>query len=169
MSIAEELREIEEMYAQGTLTAEEFAQAKAKVLDGDAPPLADSQTARQIARLQQQNAVAQLDSDWETDREQYMLKGRYGSYSVPTESGSIVSVTIGLMLGVIWVVAGYALTSSRASSHAPGALLSLAGVIFAVYSVIASINSYGKAGQYREAEQRYQEERAQLLAESDEA
>lgn len=170
MSIADDLQKIEEMYAHGTLTREEFEQAKAKVLaeSAAAPAPQDSQTARQIAQLQQQNAVAQLDREWETERVQYMLRGGYGSRSVPTESGSIGSGIFCVGMGIVWLILGYSLTSSLRSSHFPSAIFPIFGVFFVVFGIVSGINSYAKAGQYREAEQRYQEKRARFLAGPDE-
>ena len=169
MSIAEELQKIEELYAHGTLTRDEFEQAKTKVLAEAAPPPvpADSQTARQIAELQRQNAVAQLDRDWDTERQQYMLRGRYGSRSVPTESGSIFSGIFVSAMGVLVLVLG-SITASHPDSRGTGALLPLLGVAVILVGIISSVSSYSKAGQYRDAEQRYQENRARLLAEPDE-
>ncbi len=168
MSIADDLQKIEEMYAHGTLTPEEFEQAKAKVLAADAipsPTQGNSQTARQIAELQRQNAVAQLDRDWESERVQYMLRGGYGSRSVPTESGSTFGGIFCVGLGIVWIILGYALTSSLHSSRTPGAIFPIFGVFFIVFGIVTGISSYAKAGQYQEAEQRYQEKRARLLAE----
>lgn len=167
MSIAEELQKIEEMYAHGALTQEEFEQAKAKVLTGDEPRqlAADSQTARQIAQLQRQNAVAQLDREWESERVQYMLRGGYGSRSVPTESGSIFGTIFCVGIGIVWVILGFTLTSSLHSSRTPSAIFPVFGVFFVVFGIVSGINSYAKAGQYREAEQRYQQKRARLMAE----
>ena len=172
MSIAEELRQIEEMYAHGTLTHDEFEQAKAKVLTaGESPtPAADSQTARQIAALQRQNAVAQLDREWEMEKEQYMVTGRYGSRSLPSEGGSLLGGLIIGGFGVFWTIFAFSITSGASAAGAPGiaSVFPFFGILFVVVGIGSSINSYSKAGQYREAEQRYQEKRAQMLAESDE-
>ena len=170
MSIADELRQIEEMYTQGTLTREEFEQAKAKALTTEAAPTqnaADSQTARQLAQLQRQNAVAQLDREWAMEREQYMVTGRYGSRSLPTESGSVFGGLLIGGFGVFWTILAFTITSGASAAGAPGiaTVFPFFGVLFILVGVGSSISSYSKAGQYREAEQRYQEKRARLLAE----
>ncbi len=173
MSIADELQKIEELYAHGTLTRDEFEQAKAKALTEAAPtpiPAADSQTARQIAQLQRQNAVAQLDREWEMEKEQYMVTGRYGSRSLPSEGGSLFGGLIIAGFGVFWTIFAFSITSGAASAGAPGiaSVFPFFGILFVIVGVGSSISSYFKAGQYREAAQRYQEKRARLLAEVDE-
>lgn len=170
MSIADDLQKIEEMYAHGTLTREEFEQAKAKVLAGDSvprQPSQDSQTARQIAQLQRQNAVAQLDREWEMEKEQYMDTNRYGSRSLPSEGGSLFGGLIIAGFGVFWTILAFSITSGASAAGAPGiaTVFPFFGVLFILVGVGSSISSYSKAGQYREAERRYQEKRARLLAE----
>ncbi len=172
MSIADELQKIEELYAHGTLTRDEFEQAKAKTLAaGESPtPAADSQTARQIAQIQRQNAVAQLDREWAMEREQYMVTGRYGSRSLPSEGGSLFGGLIIAGFGVFWTILAFTITSGASAAGAPGiaSVFPFFGVLFILAGIGSSISSYSKAGQYREAKQRYQDKRARLLTEPNE-
>ncbi len=148
MSIADELQKIEEMYAHGTLTAGEFAAAKAKLLDTEG----ETQAIRR-----QRSALAHLDLEWQKERRQYMVSGRNGVLSIPNETLSFLS---GLFLGGtgLWWLFG-----EHSTAYYP-----LYGLISLLAGMRVALTGYLKAENYRKAEQRYQEKRAGLLAKSDE-
>lgn len=168
MSNAEELQKIEALYAHGTLTREEFEQAKAKVLAADAMPRQpeqDSQTTRQMTELQQQNAVAELDCEWEAQKPKYMVLGGYSRY-LPSKGGSIFGGLVIGAFGVFWAIMTHPMSSGAAPAGAPGfdTIYPFLGIILILVGLGSSINSYVKAGRYQQAEQQYQEKRARLLA-----
>ena len=148
MSIADELQKIEEMYARGTLTAGEFAAAKAKLL------VAEDETQ---AALHQRSALARLDLEWQKERRQYMVSGRNGVLSIPNETLSLLS---GLFLGGIGL---WWLFGEHSTAYYP-----LYGLISLLAGMRVALTGYLKAENYRKAERRYQEKRARLLTEPDE-
>lgn len=159
MSLSDEINKLQELHAAGTLTDEEFARAKATVLgtdDGPSGPVDLDRTPDQLRQIQLQNEIAQLDREWALEREQYMVTGQYGSRHLPSEGGSIVAGVLIGGFGLCWTV-------FAASLGAP-AFFPFFGVVFILVGVGSCIYSFGKAGEYRAAHERYQRRRAELLA-----
>jgi len=155
MSIVDELKQLQDLHDHGTLTDEEFAEAKARIISGGP---SDQQV--QIASLQREqslaNQLAELDRSWEIEREQYMMTGRYGRRYLPTTGGSVVGAIVIAVFGLFWMV-------MASQTGAPG-IFPLFGVIFIVVGVGSALSGSGKAQQYREAESRYQSRRAELTS-----
>jgi hypothetical protein len=152
MSMADELRKLQELHDDGTLTAEEFAAAKATVLAGRP---ADSAVEGHLEEIRQQNDVAQLDREWAIEREQYMVAGRYGYRYLPNKGMSVLGGIIACAFGIFW-------TMMAASMGAPG-LFPAFGVLFILFGVGVSVYSFTKATRYEEARRRYQRRRSELL------
>src|SRR5262245_39381991 len=86
MNIADELRKLQDLHRSGVLTDEEFATAKAAVLAGNTTDDRAGNEPAMHAHLEEiklQNEVARLDREWELEREQYMVAGKYGYRYIP--------------------------------------------------------------------------------------
>jgi hypothetical protein len=151
MSIADELLKLNRLHQEGMLTDEEFEKAKAAVL---VAPLANP-ASEQLEEIRNQNEVAQLDREWQNERERYMISGRYGARYVPNRATSLIGGSVVAGFGTLWTI-------MAASMGAPG-LFPLFGVIFVVAGIGMSAYSFIKAGEYEQAYQRYQQRRAALL------
>ena len=149
MTLPEQIAQIEELHTRGTLTAGEFAAAKSKLLAAED----ETQAARH-----QRSALARLDLGWQNERRQYMVSGRNGVLSMPNETLSLLS---GLFLGGIGL---WWLFGEHSTAYYP-----LYGLISLLAGMRVALTGYLKAESYRKAERRYQEKRARLLAESNEA
>ncbi|HEY0734860.1 MAG TPA: SHOCT domain-containing protein [Herpetosiphonaceae bacterium] len=159
MSIAEEIEKLQVLHAQGALTDAEFSQAKATLLDrlsSEQPAAYSSELNQEMQYLRLQNEINQLDRDWDRERETYMVRGRYGSRYIPSEGTSLLGGIAIVGFGLFWTI-------STLEMGAPG-FFPLFGVIFIIFGAVTSFISYGKAGAYKEAEQRYQERRRQLAS-----
>lgn len=155
MSLADEIQKLQDLHGRGVLTDEEFARAKATVLagppaGGTADPAALDTHLRQI---QQQNELERLDREWKLEREKYMICGRYGSH-IPNEGWNLVGALVIGGFGIAW-------TMGAASMDAP-AIFPIFGIVFVVLGVGQCINGFFKAGEYDEAQRRYQQRRAKL-------
>src|SRR5262245_64098102 len=74
MTIADELRKLQELHDAGSLTDAEFAAAKAKVLSSQAAPSSagtDQAMRQHLQDIKRQNEVEQLDRQWALERDQY--------------------------------------------------------------------------------------------------
>ena len=158
MSLPEEIEKLQRLRQSGALTDEEFAQAKAAVLNAsmDARPEPSPASEEHLRTIELQNELARLDREWDMEREQYMSTTKYGKRYVPTEGGSIGGAVFTVVFGGIW-------TTFAASIGAPGFFL-LFGILFMALGVGAGISSFPKADAYRQAHERYQQRRAHLLA-----
>jgi hypothetical protein len=161
MSLAEELRKLRELHFSGALTDDEYSAAKAAVLDkyqGKEAPRSevDPSMQAQLDDLRIQGEMAQLDRDWESERQQYMITGKHGNRHVPSQAGSLIIGLVVAGFGIFW-------TASAASMGAPG-IFPCFGVFFILFGIGVSIYNYQKATRYNEALQRYEQRRATLRA-----
>jgi hypothetical protein len=160
MDLADELRKLEELHRARSLTDEEFARAKAAVLADSGTPPAGA-LGEQLAELRRENEVARLDREWEQERRQYLVAGRYGRSYEPTPGMSILSGVLVVGFGVLWT----AMTAGLMGGPGGGfGFFPLFGVVFIVVGLAVSVASYGKAVRYRQAYEAYQERRQQLLS-----
>jgi len=166
MNLADELLKLRDLHAKGALTDDEFAAAKAQVLAQERPAPEDSSTGaveRHLQTIALQNDIAQLDREWELARHTYMVTGRHGRRSIPSQGGSLVAGVVIALFGIFRTTVAFVITSQ--SPFGPIAqVFPLFGILFIVLGVGTSIHSFAKAGQYAEAERRYRERRSELLA-----
>jgi len=158
MNLSDEIEKLQQLHASGALNDAEFAQAKAAVL---AQASSSAPVETQLRGLEIEAELARLDREWEMERENYMVNGKYGSRHVPTAAGGILIGVSFAGFGLIWTIA----TASTASSFGGFGSFPLFGVLFTVIGVVLSMSTYSKANQYDAAFRRYEERRAQLIAE----
>ena len=124
--------------------------------------------AEQIDDLQRRTAIAELDRQWEMEREQYYVADKDGHRHLPTEGGSIVGGIVITVFGVIWTAVTCGFTGAAASHGGPGFLVGLFplfGIVFIAAGIWNALNSYNKADAYQKAEARYRREREELRRE----
>jgi Short C-terminal domain len=156
MSMADELRKLQDLRDSGTLTDDEFAVAKASVLaGGPADRPAESGMEAHLEEIKHQNDVAQLDREWALERDRYMVAGRYGYRYLPTKGMSLLGGIVIVVFGIFW-------TMFAAGMGAP-IFFPLFGVLFILMGIGVSVNAFIKATQYEQARQHYQQRRAALL------
>jgi hypothetical protein len=170
MSIADEIRKLQELRRTGALTEDEFTKAKAAVLAGSAADGAAFGGAseaghevaeQQLAELRLQNAVDRLDREWQLQREQYMIANNYGVRQIPSQGVSIIGGAAVVGFGIFWTI-----MAANMGGGFGGAfdIFPLFGVIFIVAGIGISIYSFTKASQYQRANAEYQRRRRQLLS-----
>lgn len=181
MSLADDLAKLDDLRRSGALTDEEFARAKEALLNAPASaaqpppePLAEHLSA-QLEEVQFQNELAQLDREWEREREKYMIVGRYGQRYLPTTGGSAIGGFVIVGFGVVWtlIASVMAFGANQAfSDHGEGlnpfsiipCAFPVFGVLFITFGIVLSVNSHKKAGEYRQAERAYQRKREEIHA-----
>lgn len=167
MNIADELRKLQELHRSGGLTDAEFAAAKAAVLGHGTAAPENAVMREHLEEIKRQNDVAQLDREWEMERERLLIYGnnRYGrGYSyVPSKGIAIFMGVITVGFGAFWT----AMAASMAGGvGGPGAFFPLFGLIFIAAGVGMSIYTYTKATQYEQAHRAYQSRRARMLTDT---
>jgi hypothetical protein len=173
MSLADDLQKLEELHRNGSLSAAEFAQAKAALLAGPSAP-ADGQLgqhlADQFADVRYQNELAQIDREWQIEQQRYLITNRYGLRQVPTAGMGIGTAVVGGVFGVFWTIVALAITGS-APDAGP---FSIAKVVFPLFGVLFTgaaigygIYCYNRAQQYQRAFQEYQARREAFRRDAD--
>lgn len=159
MSIADELSKLQDLYRKGALNEEEYAAAKAAVINGDSPSSGapDPAMHAHLEEIQFQNEVARLDREWELERENYMVAGRYGGRHIPNAGLSILGGVFVGAFGIFWTI--------MASSMGAPVFFPIFGVLFVLFGIGMSIYSVTKATGYQAAHEQYRARRARLLGE----
>lgn len=118
----------------------------------------------QVNRLSRQNELNALDSEWERERESYMMSGKHGRRYLPTEA-STGGTLFGIVAAVLWTVFASVLTSG-APDFMPFSIFKFVFPAFGVFIVVSLIfslaNNQRRAAQYVEAEDRYLRKRKAL-------
>ncbi|MBA3315036.1 MAG: hypothetical protein H0T47_17325 [Planctomycetaceae bacterium] len=135
----------------------------------------DSRTERmavQLEDLQRRSEVADLDRQWDADRERFYVTGKHGHRHLPTEGGSIVGGIVITIFGVIWTMIACGI-GGAAFGNAPGpfgligAIFPLFGIAFIAFGLWNAFQSYNKASEYEKAQARYRRRREELLRDED--
>lgn len=179
MSLADELAKLEELRGKGALSESEFAAAKktllAEAAPSAAPALPADALAAQLEEVKFQNELAQLDREWELEREQYMVAGRYGHRYIPTAAGSAFGGLLVVGFGILWTVIAFimAVSGSRFLAEHPMAgpaesmipwIFPCFGILFVIAGAVMSVKSHAQAQKYEQAHANYQRRRRELLA-----
>jgi membrane protein required for beta-lactamase induction len=157
MSVADELDRLHRLHQDGVLTDEELDRGRAAVL---VDPLA-SPTAEQLEEIRRQKEAAQLDREWEAERERYMVTERFGYRYIPGRMASIALGALNVAFGVVWVVV-------CVINGLPVYFLGV-GVVVAVVGGAGWAHLAVKGSRYLDARRRYQRRRAAVLNRGDTA
>ncbi len=162
MSLADELEKLDQLRRSGSLSDDEFALAKARLL---ADPPADPPLGDHLAEVRHQNELARIDREWEIEREQYLITGRYGRREVPTTTGGLITAVVGGGFGLVWTIMAFSITSG-APDVGPFSLAKvffpLFGVVFIGAAVVWGLTCMKRAEKYQAAFRAYQARRAEL-------
>ena len=112
------------------------------------------QIAGDVEQIRRQNDLEQLDREWELRRESLMVSTKHGGRTKPSRIASVFAAVVAVVFGVMWI-------GGAGATGAPTPML-LFGLLVVGGIVVASIFSFGKAGEYEEAERDYQRRRQQL-------
>lgn len=180
MSLADDLTKLDDLRRTGALSEEEFARAKEALLNAPPvpPPPAEplgEHLAAQLEEVQFQNELAQVDREWEREREKYMVVGKYGQRYLPTTGTSAIGGVIMVGFGLVWTIGASVMAfgvNQVFSDHemAPKAfsiipcLFPVFGVLFICLGIVLSVHSHRKAREYQQAERAYRRRRADVHA-----
>lgn len=103
-----------------------------------------------------QNEIAQLDREWEMERQSYLVRGKDGHMHEPGTASSLVGGVLG--------AAGFLVFSLIAGgAGAPGGFVAIA-VVLAVVMLISGISSANRGSRMAAARDTYQQKREALKA-----
>jgi hypothetical protein len=157
MNLVEELQKLEQLYHNGSLSADEFARAKQTLLTNNAQ--------QDLSQLNKEVQLSRLDREWELEQQRYMVTGRYGRQHVPTVGGAIASIVMIGLFGTFWTVTSYSMTSASPSFGGQFdlfRLFPLFGVLFTLYGVWSGFDQISKARALEAAREMYHQKRRQI-------
>lgn len=157
MSLADEMRKLQELHQSGGLSDSEFAAAKAAVLAGGAEAAGDA-LREELKEIRRQTELARLDQEWSLERERYMIAGQYGYRSrrgMALAGGATV-----VAFGLLWTIMATAMVGNFGG---PFLMFPLFGVLFIAFGAGLSIYTYTRAAAYDQAHAAYQRRRAAAL------
>ncbi len=165
MSLPDEIRKLEELRQSGTLSEFEFSDAKAALIRG-ASATSETQSekylADQLAEIKHNNELVKIDKDWEIEREQYLLYGRYGK-KLPPSTALATQYFFGSAFGIFWTIMAVSITGN-APNEGPFAIAKIGfplfGIIFTIGLVAYGIHIHSRAKQYEKALANYKTRRA---------
>lgn len=166
LNLVEQLRELSELHANGSLSNAEFEQAKTRLLNDEdfSPPrveMADSSH----TLLALQNELTALDRQWTIEREKYKVVGRYNS-SIPKPGDGTKSGFGVVIFGGIWTAVASFIAINATSIGAPPIfwIMPAIGVVVIIAGLFSSGEMSEKADAYQTAEADYQSKRAAIEA-----
>ena len=182
MGIADELQKLQQLRHNGTLTDQEFAQAKSQLLAN--PPVESPQLTPfiedQLKAVRHQNELTRIDREWEIERRQFQMQGRYGRVFTPTIGMGIATAVFGGIFGAFWTVIAFTITNASTSmlpGMGPGiGLFGIIGTVFPLIGVVFTVGAIGRgiycviqAQRYNEAYSAYKERHIRVAAGQDSA
>lgn len=170
MGLADELQKLEGLRSRGTLSDAEFERAKATLLGDESKPEQplEQHLSEQLAEVRYQNELAQIDREWEIERQQYLITNREGHPQIPTfELGRNITV-LGGGFGVVWTIMAISITSGGPNDGPfviAKIIFPLAGIIGTVSTIRWGRDCQSQAQKYDAAFRAYQVRRSQIAPE----
>lgn len=178
MGIADELQKLDELRRDGTLTDDEFAKAKTRLLESP-PPVVNVGLAassplveEQLTEVRLQNELARVDREWEIERRKYEIVGRRGRVFVPTVGAGISTAVVGGLFGVFWIWLSLTIAGPVVSYGFDGPwmikathILPLIGLLITIMSVTRGLYYCLVAVNHNSAFATYRARRAKLTKE----
>lgn len=121
------------------------------------------QMMEQLAQIERQNRLEQIDREWERERENYMITNKHGRKSEPSEASAVLGAMIAMAFGIFWMIFTFSLMKDHPSPGGLWSFFPLFGLIPIAGGVGMAIYVYSKAKAYREAQRQYQLRRAVAL------
>jgi hypothetical protein len=166
MSLADEIKKLEELHRSGALTDEEFVKAKAAILDAPAGDTTTGNFAAQLGEIRHQAELARIDREWEIEKEQYKIASGYGARYLPTKGMGFAFIGFGGGSGAFWIVMTFLLYEEMKGEHGPPlglmAFFVLVGIALTAGAIWYGIHVIRKAEAHSKALAAYQARRAGL-------
>lgn len=163
MSLAEEIRKLADLHASGALSDDEFAAAKASAIERENEPRAeagfDPRMAEQIESLRVSNELHSIDRQWDREREQYMVHGKYGHRYEPAHWQAVAAAFVGVCGGGMWMA--FAMNMGAGLGGGGFDFFPLFGVVFILFGLGMAAYIWYQASNLETARARYHERRRQ--------
>jgi len=149
MVLVDELKALQQLRDQGTLTEDEFTRAKGLVVGTTAVDLAGRQS------VSTSELLAAIDKNWEIERKDYLFRDGRGRERVPTKGTAVGWAAFACGFGFLELLEAIVLRTSPATLI-PG----LGGLVIGFASVFTT---YDRAHKYERAYAGYLQRRLEAL------
>ena len=126
-----------------------------------------AEMAEDLGAIRRAQEIERLDREWALERNGFMTRDKQGNLREPSATAGMLGAFIGGAFGLLWTIMACAITGS-APAQGPfiiaKVIFPLFGIVFTVGAIMTGVKSSGSAAQFREAEQRYQQRRADLMS-----
>jgi hypothetical protein len=146
-NIADELQKLHSLLKIGAITAKEYEQVKAKILSQQQPT--ESLSQERLLHLELQNELLQINQDWQTEREKYLL---YTNDGIPYYEPTTAYVGVMYILGFFAVCLGLWVFPS----------FQIGGFFMICLAILTPLYTHGKYMQYEEAKTAYMLRRSEI-------
>src|SRR5205807_9654997 len=88
------------------------------------------QVAATLDSLAHQGELARIDQEWQIEREQYLIRGRYGQQMLPSTGMSVVGGVVIVGFGVLWTILAFSITAHFPGGGGAATVFPFFGLIF---------------------------------------
>lgn len=141
--------------APGAITTEAIEELKA----------ATGNLKQQVDELSRQNKLANLEREWESRRESFLIQDKEGRPVIPATGHAVLSGVAVAFFGCIWIAFAISITSrmpNQGAFSAAKVLFPLFGIGFIAFGVIRAAMMHQQAGAYQRAERQYRQLRSKI-------
>ena len=130
-----------------------------------------------LDRSEIRDTLADLDRQWDREKESFMIANKHGAKHIPTRSESAIAGTVVTIFGVFWTILALGISGAGAGMLGEGGFGPFAlvpcifpafGILFIGLGIYQSMNAYDKATRYERAKSNYESRRRKLRLERDE-
>jgi hypothetical protein len=166
MSLADEIKKLEELHRSGALTNEEFVKAKVAIIEATAGDTTTGNFAAQLGEIRHQAELSRIDREWEIEKEQYKITGGYGARYLPTKGMGFAFIGFGGGSGAFLIVMTFLLFEEMRGEHGPPlglmAFIVLVGIVVTAGAIWYGIHVIRKSEAYSKGLAAYRARRAAL-------
>jgi LSD1 subclass zinc finger protein len=112
-----------------------------------------SDLALQVSELRFQNELNRLDKEWEQEREQYLIKTKYGRSREPNPTIASIGGIIAIVFAIFWMTM---------ASSIGGGMFGAFGLVFIGIAIWVMLYERQKSQEYQRAQAAYQRRREKL-------
>lgn len=114
----------------------------------------------QVAQLSHQQRLADLDRQWDQQRESFMITNQHGRKHLPNSAASTIGGIVAIGFGIVWMIFTMSITANGPAGFPQ--IFPFFGIFIIGMGIFGMIHNNSQATKYQEALARYQAERKKI-------
>lgn len=114
----------------------------------------------QVAQLTHQQRLADLDRQWDQQRESFMITNNHGRKHLPNSAASTIGGIVAIGFGIVWMILTMSITANGPAGFPQ--IFPFFGIFIIGMGIFGMIQNHSQATKYQEALARYQAERKKI-------